>query len=152
MLCISWARMLTVSDSVMHETHVKIFCFPEPNMSEDEVSHLSSVCFRSWMHASAPSRRFGAPDASVDDVRAAADQAFATQFINDFPDGFDTVVGCVIMYKSLRCKFRERVVPLHISCGFESVFAWLSERCTTCVEPSPIVRMRGHKHRERVPR
>eukprot|EP00041_Stephanoeca_diplocostata_P031069 m.958248 g.958248 ORF g.958248 m.958248 type:complete len:752 (+) comp23879_c0_seq13:259-2514(+) len=37
--------------------------------------------------------RFGAPDASVDDVRAAADQAFATQFINDFPNGFDTVVG-----------------------------------------------------------
>ena len=36
---------------------------------------------------------FGRPDATDEEVRAAADQARATAFIEALPDGFDTVVG-----------------------------------------------------------
>jgi ATP-binding cassette, subfamily B, bacterial len=37
--------------------------------------------------------RVGRPDASDDDVRRAAEQAGAAEFIADLPDGFDTVLG-----------------------------------------------------------
>jgi ATP-binding cassette, subfamily B, bacterial len=36
---------------------------------------------------------YGRPDASADEVRAAARAAGADEFISDFPDGYDTVVG-----------------------------------------------------------
>ena len=35
----------------------------------------------------------GVPDAAEADIRAAADRAFATEFIDELPHGFDTVVG-----------------------------------------------------------
>ncbi|MEM7651224.1 MAG: ABC transporter ATP-binding protein [Pseudomonadota bacterium] len=37
--------------------------------------------------------RYGRLDASDEDVRAAAEQAFATEFIDELPDGFETFVG-----------------------------------------------------------
>jgi ATP-binding cassette subfamily B protein len=37
--------------------------------------------------------RYGRPDASVDEVRRAAEQAAADQFIRMLPDGYETVVG-----------------------------------------------------------
>ena len=37
--------------------------------------------------------RIGRPDASLDEVRAAAEQARALEFIDALPDGFDTVLG-----------------------------------------------------------
>jgi len=37
--------------------------------------------------------RYGRTDASLEEVKAAAEKAFALGFIEEFPDGFDTVVG-----------------------------------------------------------
>lgn len=37
--------------------------------------------------------RYGRTDASLEEVKAAAEKAFARGFIEEFPDGFDTVVG-----------------------------------------------------------
>ena len=37
--------------------------------------------------------RYGRPDASDDDVRAAAEAAYATEFLSRLPDGFDTFLG-----------------------------------------------------------
>ena len=37
--------------------------------------------------------RYGRTDASLEEVQAAAEKAFALGFIEEFPDGFDTVVG-----------------------------------------------------------
>lgn len=37
--------------------------------------------------------RYGRPDASPQDIRAAADQAHVTQFLDQFPEGFETRVG-----------------------------------------------------------
>ena len=37
--------------------------------------------------------RFGAPDASIDEVHDAARKAYAFDFVSQFPDGFDTMVG-----------------------------------------------------------
>ena len=37
--------------------------------------------------------RYGRPDASVDEVRRAAEQAAADQFIRMLPDGYETMVG-----------------------------------------------------------
>lgn len=37
--------------------------------------------------------RYGRTDASLEEVKAAAEKAFALGFIDEFPDGFDTVVG-----------------------------------------------------------
>jgi len=37
--------------------------------------------------------RYGRPDASNDEVRAAADAALATEFLDRLPDGFDTFLG-----------------------------------------------------------
>jgi len=37
--------------------------------------------------------RFGLPEASDDDVRRAAEQAYAHSFIESFPQGYDTIVG-----------------------------------------------------------
>lgn len=36
---------------------------------------------------------YGSPDCSEEDIRRAADAAFALEFIEDFPDGFDTRIG-----------------------------------------------------------
>lgn len=36
---------------------------------------------------------YGTPNATREQIRAAADDAFATQFIESFPEGFDTEVG-----------------------------------------------------------
>ncbi|MGB0428229.1 MAG: ABC transporter ATP-binding protein, partial [Flavobacteriales bacterium] len=36
---------------------------------------------------------YGNPDASFDAIKQAAEQAYATEFIEKFPDGFDTLVG-----------------------------------------------------------
>ena len=36
---------------------------------------------------------YGNPDCSEEDIRRAAEAAFALDFIEDFPDGFDTVIG-----------------------------------------------------------
>lgn len=36
---------------------------------------------------------YGKPDASMEEIRRAADQANATEFIESFPEGFDTVTG-----------------------------------------------------------
>ena len=37
--------------------------------------------------------RYGSPDASDEEVKAAADAAYATEFIETLPEGFDTYVG-----------------------------------------------------------
>jgi ABC-type multidrug transport system fused ATPase/permease subunit len=37
--------------------------------------------------------RYGRTDASLEEIKAAAEKAFALGFIEEFPDGFDTVVG-----------------------------------------------------------
>lgn len=37
--------------------------------------------------------RYGRPDATDEEIRAAADQAHVTQFLDQFPEGFDTRVG-----------------------------------------------------------
>lgn len=37
--------------------------------------------------------RYGRPDATPQDIRAAADQAHVTQFLDQFPEGFETRVG-----------------------------------------------------------
>lgn len=37
--------------------------------------------------------RYGKPDATVEEIRQAAEQANALSFINKFPDGFETIVG-----------------------------------------------------------
>jgi len=36
---------------------------------------------------------YGRPDCTEDEVRAAAEAAYATEFINKLPEGFDTVIG-----------------------------------------------------------
>ena len=36
---------------------------------------------------------YGTPNATIEQIRAAADDAFATQFIESFPEGFDTQIG-----------------------------------------------------------
>ncbi len=36
---------------------------------------------------------YGKPDADEDEIRLAAKKAFALEFIEEFPDGFDTIVG-----------------------------------------------------------
>jgi subfamily B ATP-binding cassette protein MsbA len=36
---------------------------------------------------------YGRPNCSDDDIRRAADAAFALEFIEDFPDGFETMIG-----------------------------------------------------------
>jgi ATP-binding cassette subfamily B protein len=37
--------------------------------------------------------RYGRPDASLEDVHAAAEAAYAQEFIRDLPEGFDTYLG-----------------------------------------------------------
>jgi ATP-binding cassette subfamily B protein len=37
--------------------------------------------------------RYGRPDASLEDVQAAAEAAYAQEFIRDLPEGFDTYLG-----------------------------------------------------------
>jgi ABC-type multidrug transport system fused ATPase/permease subunit len=37
--------------------------------------------------------RFGAPDASIEEVHEAARKAYAYDFVSEFPEGFDTIVG-----------------------------------------------------------
>src|SRR5690606_6436107 len=37
--------------------------------------------------------RFAKPAATIDEIRAAADAALAADFVDDLPNGFDTLVG-----------------------------------------------------------
>ncbi len=57
--------------------------------------HIGLVAQEPVLFASsiAENIRYGRPDASVDEVRAAAEAANALAFIDDFPDGFLTQVG-----------------------------------------------------------
>jgi len=57
--------------------------------------HVGTVAQEPILFASsiADNIRYGRPDATDDEVRAAARAANAEGFVDDFPDGFDTLVG-----------------------------------------------------------